>query len=323
MVTDTSKARGRRTRLRPAGAPPAVDLRAADGELVDDLDGLGSIDDTPVFAEAPEVASPDGQRRELLLAARRRLVPIRRSFVQALRGSEDRAGPLARLVADRQHIALDLLLLLIALQPVIGPSDPISGKTWARLLSGTTERSAATISRTWKVLDELGLVQWTPGRPIILLREDGSGVEYTHPGAARETAGYFGLPRRYWLDGWHQRLRLPGKAMLLVLLAETNNPASPAFSLPAERIAEYYGFSLATVKRGLDELRDLGLLGETWRRVAAPRSPVGWTYQVHYWLKNPFSAAYREKAREVDAAEADQRRPKVKPGEQGEEVNGG
>ncbi len=320
MVTDIARARGATGRgatrravtaeAGPGGGPEGdlLDVTAEENEAVEDLDGLGDIDDTPRLPEEDDPVAPDAQRRDLLRAARRRLVPVRRTFVQALRGQANRAGPLARLVAERQHVALDLLLLLIALQPVIGPNDPIAGRTWARLLSGRSTRSPATVSRTWKVLADLGLVEWTPNKPVVLLREDGSGQPYTHPGEGRVGAGYFGLPRRYWLDGWHERLRLPGKAMLLVLLAETNNPATPSFSVSAERIAEYYGFSVATVKRGLAELREAGLLGESWRKVGAPRSPTGWTYHVHYWLKNPFSTAYREAARVADATEADRRR---------------
>jgi DeoR/GlpR family transcriptional regulator of sugar metabolism len=91
--------------------------------------------------------------------------------------------------------------------------------------------------------------------------------------------------------------------MLLILLAETNTPGSPTFTLPAARIAQHYGLSTSTVKRGLDELREHGLLDERWQRVPAPRSATGWTYKVHYWLNSPFSTKYREAARKADGAE--------------------
>ena len=241
----------------------------------------------------------------MLKSARRRLVPIRRTFVQLPRGNApaDRAGPLARLVEGRQHVALDLHLLLLALQPVIGEDDPLPGKTWARLLSTSSDtRSPSTVSRTWAILENLNLIRREHGRPRPL-REDGSGTPWTHPGEDRDTVGYFSLPRRYWTDGWHERLHLPGKALLLIVLAETNTPGSPAFSLTAEKIAAHYGLSLSTVKRGLQELRDLKLLGEHSQRVRAPRSATGWTYKTHYWLGAPFSTNYREKARKADRAE--------------------
>jgi hypothetical protein len=202
------------TPIRLGAQPPKVVPLAT----VIDVDGLGEIDDTPVLPDETDVASPQAALEQLLTSARRRVVPIRRTFVQLSRANEERTGNLARLVAARQRVALDLLLLLIALFPVIGPDDPIAGKTWAHLLSSPTrKRSPATVSRTWAVLEELGLVQWTPGRPVELLCEDGSGEPYTHPGNNRGDAGYFGLPRRYWLDGWHHRLGLPAKAVLLVI----------------------------------------------------------------------------------------------------------
>jgi hypothetical protein len=153
------------------------------------------------------------------------------------------------------------------------------------------------------VLENRRLIRRERGHPVQLLREDGSGAAWTHPGEDRDTVGYFSLPRRYWTDGWHERLRLPGKAMLLILLAETNTPGSPTFTLPAAKIAQHYGLSTSTVKRGLDELREHGLLGERWQRIPAPRSATGWTYKVHYWLNSPFSTKYREAARKADRAE--------------------
>jgi hypothetical protein len=172
------------------------------------------------------------------------------------------------------------------------------------LLSTSSDtRSPATVSRAWAVLENLNLIRRERGQPVRPQREDGSGVPWTHPGEDRDAVGYFSLPRRYWTDGWHERLRLPGKALLLILLAETNTPGSPAFTLPAEKIAAHYGLSLSTVRRGLQELRDLGLLGEHWQRVPAPRSATGWTYRTHYWLNAPFSTNYREVARKTDRLE--------------------
>lgn len=271
-----------------------------------DIDGIADIDDTPDLPFDEAAASHNATRIALLVSARRRLVPIRRTFVQLPRGDAhvDRAGPLARLVEGRQHVALDLLLLLLALQPVISDQDPLPGKTWARLLSTSSDaRSPATVSRTWAVLEKLNLIRRERGQPVRPLREDGSDATWTHPGEDRDAVGYFSLPRRYWTDGWHERLHLPGKAVLLIVLAETNTPGSPAFSLPAEKIATHYGLSLSTVKRGLQELRDLELLGEHWQRVPAPRSATGWTYRTHYWLNTPFSTKYREAARKADRRE--------------------
>jgi hypothetical protein len=57
----------------------------------------------------------------------------------------------------------------------------------------------------------------------------------------------------------------------------------------------------------VNELRDLGLVGEHWQKVSAPRSTTGSTYRVHYWLMAPFSTKYREAARKADKREIDGR----------------
>ena len=131
---------------RPSRRPPAHE-GAAPPALVD-IDGIAGVDDGPDLPSDQAAASNDDTRTVLLVNARRRLVPIRRTFVQLPRGNAhaaDRAGPLARLVEGRQHVALDLLLLLLALQPIISDQDPLPGKTWARLLSTSSDtRSPAS-----------------------------------------------------------------------------------------------------------------------------------------------------------------------------------
>jgi hypothetical protein len=287
--------------VQPCPSEPA----AHDTSL--NIDHLTDVDDTPDLPAHQAAASHDATRAALLVSARRRLIPVRRTFVQLPRNGTrgaSRAGPLARLVEERQHVALDLLLLLLALQPVISEDDPLPGKTWARLLStSSATRSPATVSRTWAVLEDLRLIRRERGQPVRPLREDGSGAPWMHPGEDRDSIGYFSLPRRYWTDGWHERLRMPGKAVLLIMLAETNMPGSSVFSLSAEKIAAHYGLSISTVKRGFQELRDHDLLGEHWQKIPAPRSATGWTYKTHFWLKSPFSTKYREAARKADKQE--------------------
>lgn len=289
------------TRRRPKASTALAQRPAAD------LDGLGEISDEPTLLDANlSTASPHEAIAHLFSDARRRVIPVRRAFVQTPPGPRGvpRAGVLAKLVTDRQQVALDLLLLRLALEPIIGPDDPIQGQVWARLL----DKTPATISRTWQVLDQLGLVRRIPHRPVELLREDGSGKPYSHPGAAGDRQPYFGLPRRYWTDGWHTELGMPGKAILLILLAETNQSSSQTLHAATEKIGDYYGISTTTARRGIDELKEHSLLGERWTQVPAPRSPLGHTLQADRWLKNPFSWAYRDQARKMDQGEAGRRR---------------
>lgn len=169
-------------------------------------------------------------------------------------------------------------------------------------------RKAPGISRAWRVLEDHGLITREDG-PAALLREDGSGEPWIHPGeaAGRDRIGYFSIPRAYWLRGYANALSLPGKAMLMVLLSETNDLKSTTVTYSHARFAEYFGISESTVKRGLNNLREFGLLGERWEKQPAARSPKGYRQVGHYWLLNPFSTQSRDRARDLDTKEREGR----------------
>lgn len=283
--------------MTPASAADA----AATPWIVDpDAD---DIDDTPPdLPEDQEAYSPRESRTRLINRTRRRNTHLRRTGVQLARSAGDnRLGPLMRMVKDRRALALHLYLLLIALQPIDGPEDTISGKTWARLLStDEQERSPTSISRTWAYLEDHQLIRREGGR-VIRLREDGSGKDYTRPGTDPDPTGYFSLPRQFWTEGWDQTLTLPGVAMLLILLAETNQ--KHLLTLTVDQFASYYGISTSTVDRGLQDLQRNDLLGQKSHWVAADRSGIGRKKVTSWWLKNPFSTAYRAAARDLDLKE--------------------
>lgn len=71
-------------------------------------------------------------------------------------------------------------------------------------------------------------------RRVYMLLDDGSGEEYERPDGSKR--GFFGLPFVYFTDRWHRELSLPGKAALLIALAQ---PAT--FTLVTERAAGWYG----------------------------------------------------------------------------------
>jgi hypothetical protein len=92
---------------------------------------------------------------------------------------------------------------------------------------------------------------------------------WLRPGFVRATGqarGFFKLPYEYFTQRWHLQLNLAGKATLLICLAQ-----APTFTLPTEHAARWYGVSADTLQRGLDELRELGLL-KVWSR--AKKAPV-------------------------------------------------
>jgi len=129
---------------------------------------------------------------------------------------------------------------------------------------------------------------------VTLLREDGSGAPYAHPGEGSGSGKrdpYLQLPFAYWLDGYYDRLQLPAKAMLLIALSLPRR-----FPLPAERAPDWYGISASTAERGLRELRNEGLLRTEREAKSAPLAPEGYTLVNFYTLNPPFEPHGRRSA---------------------------
>jgi hypothetical protein len=228
-----------------------------------------------------EVATPQSTREDLLGGQQRRGAPIRSAFLQE-RGGARAPGPLHLFVRERRLLALQLYLMLHC----VARADPwdawLPAMAWARALDKTRPGAEATISRNWHWLEEHSLVRSERDRRlrrVFLLKEDGSGEDY-----ARATGHYFTIPLAFFLDDWHQKLSLAGTAVLLIA-----RDLRPPFQLRKEHASDWYGVSADTLQRGLDELRDSGLLDVKPRRIAAPRTRQGWTLVNEYRLLAPFS----------------------------------
>lgn len=232
-------------------------------------------------------ATPEETLLDLLERSRRHSVPIRRAFLQ-LPGPPKRPGPLAAFVQGRRPIALDLWLLLHA-GAAAKPWDVRQpAMSWGRMLDmPQTVATETTVSRNWSWLEAQKLVRSERDhrvRKVFLLLENGSGRPFER--ATGQGRGFFKLPYAYFIQRWHRELRLAGKATLLICLAQ-----APTFTLPTEHAATWYGVSADTLQRGLDELRDLGLL-KVWNRAKkAPRTRFGYTMENHYALQGPFVRA--------------------------------
>lgn len=117
-------------------------------------------------------------------------------------------------------------------------------------------------------------------REVTLLREDGSGKAYVHPG---NEGHYFKLPHAYWRGNFANRISLPAKAVLLIALSLRDD-----FILPTEHGAKWYGVSQDTVRKGLRVLRLLGILDMREVQKSAPLSARGFTFERRYTLREPF-----------------------------------
>lgn len=246
---------------------------------------------------APVPATPLETREELLRRSKRRnqAVPIRNTFVQ--RGTQRRPepGPLADLVRRHDELALDLYTFALALATAPPFAVKRRAEVWARAMGFPTER-VSTVSKAWARLEDRKLIRRErQGRlsVVTLLREDGSGQEYTHPGSVpprrrpgerrAERERYFGLSFAYWLDGFNTTLNLPAKAALLIALS-----LRPGFVLPEEKAPQWYGLSADTVQRGLAQLVASKLLRRQKEYKTAPLAPLGYTEQWHYYPRPPF-----------------------------------
>lgn len=196
-----------------------------------------------------------------------RTVPIRRAFVQDTEDGpilRQKPGLLCQLM--RHERALDLLLLVYAVTSGGDFSVTERAETWGRAsgLSFATDGSAsATVSRQWRKLDDLRLIQRSfEGRflRVAKLLEDGTGAPYTRPTGSETTRKevYFQLPFQYWEDGFHDRLKMPAKAVMLIGMSLRK----AKFPIVPEAYAGWYGISQATLRRGVDQLLEAQMLDE-------------------------------------------------------------
>ena len=223
----------------------------------------------------------------LLERSGRTFVPVRRELLQTREGRKT-GGPTSQL--GKRETALDLYLLLHALASREPWDAALSARVWARLAGAPENASGTTlVSRQWSWLEDQKLVRTSRTgrtRRVVLLREDGSGRPYTHPGAATADTpaegDYFRFPHAYWRSGWDARLSLAGKLVLLIACS-LRDP----FILPVEHAAQWYGVSANRVHRGLSELRTVGLLQMRVTSRPAPLTDRGVTFERHYTLRAP------------------------------------
>lgn len=253
-------------------------------------------------------------RADLLGQAKRGFVRIRKDFVQ--RENKPRASVLADLVKNGNELALDMLLTVHALQPIL-EGAPLDIKVWARMLGDGV--SVRRTTNALKALEEMNLLEvgGKRGTPeIVLKRENGDGKPWKKDREDNPTErgrGFFALPFDYWTTGLIDTLKLPGKAMLLVILRDTQDPNGKlTFVMAHERAQEFYGFSERTAERGYLELRRHRLIKEKPKLVPSGRHPLGQREEWHRALVYPYSTDHRETLRKI-AAKAAQEAARVAP----------
>ncbi len=238
----------------------------------------------PTVKRPPKVTQQD-TIHDLLVRSKRAELPIRKTFLQQGTGRVRTPGPLAELCRRQDERALELYLLVHAGASAHPFDVVLPAGVWARAIGlGPTASARSAVSKALRRLEDLRLVRRERAgnrSRVVLLDEAGTGADYTHP--AEDDERYLKLPYAYWEEGWHLRLELRAKVLLLIALGLTD-----AFPLPADRARDWYGISPDTVQRGLAELADHGLLNVDERFKKAALSETGWTTEYRYTLQPPF-----------------------------------
>ena len=246
----------------------------------------------------PAPITGDETIEAMLLKSQRLRVPLRMSFVQQGHGAETRPGLLAELVRNHDERGLDLYLLMMAVATAEPFKAQYEAATWARAVGLQGAGALTTVSRAWSRLAGLGLIErgrarakiegeWRRVASVAPLSEDGLRQPYHRPPGTPDDR-YFALPVEYWLNGWHRRLPFAAKALLLVSLSLDR---TGGFTLPAERAKDWYGVSEDTAERGLNKLREVGLIDRHPELKKAPLLSEGYVRIYRYALKTPFDKA--------------------------------
>ncbi|SEF37374.1 hypothetical protein SAMN05421837_113204 [Amycolatopsis pretoriensis] len=258
---------------------------------------------------------PDEQpaSREEIVAAyvrrskRKKNVAIRKAFVQqGGRGRLARPGPLAKLVRNSDHTALNAYVFA----RMLGSSDPwdvqLDSGVWVLALNlqdKTPTAAKGLVSKALRRLEDDKLITRSrAGRKSVVypLHESGNGDPYTEISGEGDDP-YLQLPLTYWTHDWHRKLTLPALAMLLIAL-----DGKREFWLPAEDAAKWYGISASTANRGYGELEAHGLLASRYRKVRNDLSADGLDRRLMRRLIGDFAKpAKKPELEKVAAAEGD------------------
>lgn len=264
-------------------------------------------------------ATPADTREQMTKLAGRGYAQFRGVLVQLPDEDENglRASTLSRMVSDRRHRELILYMWVLTNWTWLQDRDmPLEAGVWVRSLTapGGLTWSQSTLSRSWKHLEELGLLEPRTREDRLVRitprREDGHEA-YTPPEGRTEWEHvYFTMPDSFWTDEWFAKLSLPALAVFLVMLKETNDSKRQEFRFTYKQLEPWYGLKPRTVQNGVDQLQELGLITSRDEVIKAPLSATGKTIRRHYALTGDFSQISRAKLRQVARRERASREKK-------------
>jgi hypothetical protein len=236
---------------------------------------------TQVSLEVARVAAGEFVKR---LGSRRAEsgAPVRNAFVSSIRGE---LPPLALLLrgggrGGQLRVKLYISLLWVCAAKPYETAYP--ARAWAALL-GLDDHETKGVRRIHEALRDLVdhkliTVQDRGGLPslVTLLQEDGSGADYEPPSEVYNRLAqakadpevlarhrYFRIPSKIWTEGHIARLSGPCLAMLLVLLCEGRGVRNAPVWFTPDIARERFRLADTTRTKGLQGLRELGLMRTT------------------------------------------------------------
>jgi len=253
----------------------------------------------PVSGTHPGRLTRQERLEDLLADTKRRVVSIRKTFVQQGHGATTKPGPLHLFLAAHDERGLDAYLVVHAMASASAPWNCLmESGAWVNALGLDEHASPASaktaVSKIMRRLEKRKLIIRERSQrrsDVVLLMEDGLGEPYQPRSKDRPEDRWLQLPHAYWLEGHYKTLGLPAKVMLLIALSRPDG-----FQMPYHWGPDYYGVSFDSTKEGLRELRATGLLAVEPSWVKAPKSETGWTERLLYTLQGSFSTAERQKA---------------------------
>lgn len=242
------------------------------------------------------LATAMSRAEEMSSGSRRESVPIRSRFIRDVdAGSGGTADtPMRRLVTagGREGITLRLYLALLWRCSAAPYETTIPAQQWAELLAleppveTYSRRVASAITR----LEAANLISVKRERGktsvITLLDESGDGSPYEPPsGGKTAESRWVKVPISLWQTEQFHGLGTPGLAMMLAILAESNDDGRPVW-WSVSRFEKRIGITPSTRARGVKELSESGLLTVGRRKVSDvpgrfSREAVRHTYKLH------------------------------------------
>lgn len=234
-----------------------------------------------------KISGADGHAARLELIERAYAAPLQlRRLFAARQDPNDPAPVLARLVGSGRgaDVRLGLYLSMLLLGRGGRHGLQVPARAWAAILDldrpDTAGARQVRSASAWLAKARLIRLDNQSGVPssVTLLEETGSGRPYQVPGKAARTSKdakrpvdprhiYVHLPTTFWTQDWIVGLSVPAVAVLIALLVEAGPSSTDALALPEGTAESRYALRVDTLRRGIRELQDQGVVERTGRRV--------------------------------------------------------